>query len=63
MKMKSSPSATNVCPANCQNNQKGFKGWTIKTCLDCFLDGHSLYVYDYECYTVRQHVEQNGGYI
>ncbi|KAH9699090.1 lrat domain-containing protein [Citrus sinensis] len=64
-KMKSSSSASSVYHATCQNNgcQKGFNCGTIKTCLDCFLDGHSLYVYDYECSIVRQYVIQYGGCI
>ena len=64
-KMKSSSSASSLYHDTCQNNgcQKGFNCGTIKTCLDCFLDGHSLYVYDYECIVVRQHVEQNDGCI
>ncbi|XP_022719717.1 uncharacterized protein LOC111277562 [Durio zibethinus] len=27
--------------------KRDFIGGVIKTCLDCFLDGHSLYVYEY----------------
>lgn len=64
MKMKSSSSkscssVTKVCSAECL----GLNGGSIKTCLDCFLNGNPLYVYDYNCNVVRWHIEEHDGRI
>lgn len=36
-----------------------FCGGIVITCVDCFLDGHSLYVIDYECSKVSSFLEKH----
>ncbi|KAJ4703134.1 NC domain-containing-related-like protein [Melia azedarach] len=58
----SNSSATNTSKCqNCGYKKGSSEGIIIKTCLDCFLDGHSLYVYNYEDEPIRWFTEQHGG--
>ncbi|KAJ4723879.1 NC domain-containing-related-like protein [Melia azedarach] len=56
---RSSSSATEASTSECQIcGNKAFSGGMVQTCLDCFQDGCSLLLYDYESTIVRQFLER-----
>ncbi|KAJ0014131.1 hypothetical protein Pint_20450 [Pistacia integerrima] len=58
MKSSSSSGWKSACPFSRQRFQNSIEGGIVITCVDCFLDGHSLYVYDYKCSAVSWYVEE-----
>lgn len=59
MRRSSSSGWKSACPFSHKCCQNSIEGGIVITCVDCFLDGHSLYVYDYKCSTVSRYVEQH----